>query len=78
MRRPKRLNDNPGWRLPAGIGLSDADHELIVSGVNLTRFAELIGFSDFDKQARLAATLSSYKRSLNRERFIAEAASRTR
>jgi cytidine deaminase len=31
VRRPKRLNDAPGWRLPAGIGLSDADHELIAA-----------------------------------------------
>jgi ribonucleoside-diphosphate reductase alpha chain len=49
-----------------------ADHELIISGINLMRFAEVVGFSDFDKQARLTATLSGYKRSLNRERFIAE------
>jgi cytidine deaminase len=31
VRRPKRLNDDPGWRLPAGISLSDADHELIAA-----------------------------------------------
>ncbi len=49
-----------------------ADHELVVSGENLPRFSETIGFSDFDKQARLATALNAYKRSLNRERFTAK------
>ncbi|MFC5520074.1 LAGLIDADG family homing endonuclease [Polaromonas jejuensis] len=48
-----------------------AQHELLVSGDNLRVYAERIGFADTDKAARLAQALGSYKRSLNRERFIA-------
>jgi ribonucleoside-diphosphate reductase alpha chain len=51
-----------------------ADHELVVSGDNLLPFAELVGFTDTAKQARLRAALAGYKRSLNRERFIATVA----
>jgi ribonucleoside-diphosphate reductase alpha chain len=49
-----------------------AQHELIVSGDNLARFADLIGFADSDKQARLMQALNQYRRRLNRERFVAE------
>ena len=48
-----------------------ADHELIVAGENLARFANVIGFADTEKAARLAGALGSYKRRLNRERFTA-------
>ena len=46
-------------------------HELIISNDNLFTFAEKIGFSSKKKQMRLEKALASYKRSLNRERFIA-------
>ncbi|MFM9971381.1 MAG: LAGLIDADG family homing endonuclease, partial [Burkholderiales bacterium] len=46
-------------------------HELIISGENLRRFADSIGFADSDKAARLEQLLGSYKRSLNQERFTA-------
>ena len=48
-----------------------AQHELVVSGENLARFEELIGFRDEEKAARLRAQLSGYRRRLNRERFVA-------
>lgn len=48
-----------------------AQHELIISGENLKRFAERIGFTHKEKAKRLERVLSSYKRRLNRERFIA-------
>ena len=48
-----------------------AQHELVIAGESLPRFAELIGFADSDKAARLKAALSGYKRHLNRERFVA-------
>jgi ribonucleoside-diphosphate reductase alpha chain len=62
--------------LPDGKGGSrayatQAQHELVISGENLSRFAELIGFTDTDKAARLAQFLTRYQRSLNRERFVA-------
>jgi ribonucleoside-diphosphate reductase alpha chain len=63
-------------RLPDGRGgHADYDvkpqHELIVSGGTLLRFAERIGFNDTDKATRLANRLSGYRRAPNRERFIA-------
>lgn len=48
-----------------------AGHELVISQDNLFVFSEIIGFGNSKKQRRLEDGLSSYKRSLNRERFIA-------
>lgn len=47
-----------------------AQFELVITGENVARFAELIGFADTVKRARLARLLGSYKRTLNRERFV--------
>ncbi|MDZ7789948.1 MAG: LAGLIDADG family homing endonuclease [Xanthomonadales bacterium] len=46
-------------------------HELVISGENLQRFSERIGFADVCKQTALEELLSSYSRELNRERFVA-------
>jgi ribonucleoside-diphosphate reductase alpha chain len=46
-------------------------HELVVSGENLARFAERIGFADVEKSQRLEALLGDYKRALNAEPFTA-------
>ncbi len=51
-----------------------AQHELVIAGEGVARFAELIGFADGDKSARLANLLARYRRRLNRERFIARVA----
>ncbi len=61
--------------LPDGKGghkeyLTKAQHELVISGDNLTVYQELIGFRDSKKSARLRELLKAYKRVLNRERFI--------
>jgi ribonucleoside-diphosphate reductase alpha chain len=48
-----------------------AQHELVITGENVARFAELIGFADTVKRARLSRLLGGYKRTLNRERFVA-------
>ena len=48
-----------------------AQHELVITGENVARFAELVGFADTVKRARLARLLGGYKRTLNRERFVA-------
>ena len=48
-----------------------AQHELVISGENLTQFSALVGFADTDKMTRLEDALKSYKRQLNRERFVA-------
>ena len=48
-----------------------AQHELVVSGANLLRYRDLIGFADTDKATRLSTLLARYQRDLNRERFTA-------
>jgi len=50
-------------------------HELVITGANLNTFNERVGFSDSNKQSRLSHLLGAFKRTLNRERFIAEVAS---
>lgn len=49
-----------------------ANHELIISGVNILRFARRIGFGDPEKNSRLKDLLSKYQRRLNREAFSSE------
>ncbi|WP_459939603.1 LAGLIDADG family homing endonuclease [Desulfonatronum parangueonense] len=46
-------------------------HELVISAENLERFADIIGFRDTRKQSRLKTLLGSYRRNMNRERFLA-------
>jgi ribonucleoside-diphosphate reductase alpha chain len=48
-----------------------AQHELVVSGENLLRFYNVIGFADSEKMDHLSVLLGDYKRSLNKERFVA-------
>jgi ribonucleoside-diphosphate reductase alpha chain len=52
-----------------------AQHELVIAGENLLRYGQIVGFSDTDKAQRLRDALLSYKRRLNRERFVATVAS---
>ena len=63
-------------RLPDGKGeyanyAIKSQHELVISGANLAKFADQIGFSDSDKQTKLEYYLANYQRQLNRERFTA-------
>ncbi len=46
-------------------------HELVISGDNLVRFAERVGFADTGKADKLAAVLGDYERQVDRERFVA-------
>ncbi|KAA1056020.1 LAGLIDADG family homing endonuclease [Azospirillum argentinense] len=74
-RRPSSLRllpDGQGGRKPYQCS---ADHELIIAKDNLGRFAERVGFADHEKQAKLTAALNAYRRTPNRERFVAEVAS---
>ncbi|MEE3719705.1 ribonucleoside-triphosphate reductase, adenosylcobalamin-dependent [Tumidithrix elongata RA019] len=48
-----------------------AQHELVIANDNVQVFAEVIGFQEPAKSARLQDLLSSYKRNLNRDRFTA-------
>ncbi|GIK97370.1 MAG: intein-containing adenosylcobalamin-dependent ribonucleoside-diphosphate reductase [Alphaproteobacteria bacterium] len=73
-RRPagiRRLPDGHGGTAEYGCS---ADHELVIARDNLVRFAEQIDFADTAKSARLAAAVSSYRRRINRERFVAQVA----
>ncbi|MFQ5974518.1 MAG: LAGLIDADG family homing endonuclease, partial [Alphaproteobacteria bacterium] len=74
-RRPARYTDMPDGRGGTKPYLCKPDHELIISNENVRRFAELIGFADADKRARLTTLLSTYKRQPNRERFLARVSS---
>lgn len=47
-----------------------AQHELVIAGEALHRFQERIGFGDTEKAAKLKVLLGSYKRALNKCRFI--------
>ncbi|MCO6056164.1 ribonucleoside-diphosphate reductase [Pseudomonas sp. MOB-449] len=70
-RRPageRRLPDGRGGQALYPI---QAQHELVISGESLARFAELIGFADRHKAQRLKMALGRYKRALNRQRFVA-------
>jgi ribonucleoside-diphosphate reductase alpha chain len=49
-----------------------AQHELVIANDNLVRYADLIGFPDSEKQARLTALIANYRRISNRERFVVE------
>lgn len=46
-------------------------HELVIANDNLFVFAEIVGFSKPDKKERLETKLSAYKRTPNKEKFIA-------
>jgi len=49
-----------------------ADHELVIARSNVARYADRIGFADTDKAMRLRTALSTCRRRLNRERYVAE------
>ncbi len=73
-RRPAAARALPDGR--GGLRLYDcaAQHELVLAGENVVRFAAVIGFRDTAKAARLAQLLTAYRRRPNRERFIATVA----
>lgn len=50
---------------------TQAQHELVISGDNLSVYAQEVGFADSEKAEKLKLALHVYKRSLNRERFTA-------
>jgi ribonucleoside-diphosphate reductase alpha chain len=70
-RRPAALRSLPDGRGGSRDYPTLAQHELVISGDNLHVFAERIGFQDTDKASKLGQLLASYKRTPNRERFVA-------
>ena len=70
-RRDGGLRLLPGGKGGAKEYPTQAIHEVVISGENLTRYAGVIGFADTEKAERLEYALSQYKRALNSERFVA-------
>lgn len=64
----RRLPDSRGGRKDYA---PRNQHELVVSGDNLLRFHKLVGFADTEKARKLTSLLGTYRRQLNRERFLA-------
>ncbi len=73
-RRPAGPRLLPDGRGGARLYDRDADHELVIANDNVGVFAERIGFADVEKQAQLEAIATAYRRTPNRERFVAEIA----
>jgi ribonucleoside-diphosphate reductase alpha chain len=48
-----------------------AQHELVIASDNVQVFAQHVGFTDTEKALRLGTLLSRYRRTPNRERFVA-------
>ena len=76
-RRPPQVRLLPDQRGGRRGYATTEQHELAISGENILRFAERVGFSDRDKAVRLKTLCSAYKRALNRERFTVRVASVT-
>src|SRR5581483_10875454 len=50
---------------------AQARHALVISGDNLARFRDRVGFEDVDRRLQLEGALSLHPRDLPRERFVA-------
>ena len=74
-RRPEGKKLLPNGQGGESLYQVKAQHELVISGENLSAFDQLIGFADTDKAQRLSNALASYKRTLNKERFVARVVS---
>jgi len=70
-RRPGGLKTLPDGKGGAKEYECQALHELIISGENIVRYADLVGFADSDKMDKLNGLLADYQRKPNAERFVA-------
>ncbi len=70
-RRPRLVRQLPDGRGGSASYQTQAQHELVISGDNLSQFQRLVGFGHADKHSRLTNALASYRRKLDRERFTA-------
>ena len=73
-RRPASVSRLPDGRGGHALYPTKSQHELVVSGENLFRFREQVGFIDGGKRRRLDGALAGYKRAANRERFAVRVA----
>jgi len=70
-RKPAGHNLLPDGKGGTALYPTQALHELVISGENLLRFEQVVGFDNAEKAERLRNLLASYRRQLNRERFTA-------
>ncbi|MDP4030620.1 MAG: LAGLIDADG family homing endonuclease [Gallionella sp.] len=70
-RRPEGVKALPDGKGGSREYTCQALHELVISGENIGRYADLIGFADSDKMDRLKSLLANYQRKPNAERFTA-------
>jgi ribonucleoside-diphosphate reductase alpha chain len=70
-RRPAGLRSLPDGKGGRREYETKANGELIIASDNLSLFLERVGFADAAKSKRLETLLGSYRRTLNRERFVA-------
>ncbi|MCC7040066.1 MAG: ribonucleoside-diphosphate reductase, adenosylcobalamin-dependent [Burkholderiales bacterium] len=76
-RKPAGFTSMPDGRGGQRRDATQPLHELVISGASLVRYAEVVGFADEQKQARLRHVIATYRRAANRERFVATVASLT-
>jgi ribonucleoside-diphosphate reductase alpha chain len=76
-RRPAGSSLLPDGRGGRALYPTLPQYELVISGENIARFSDTVGFADADKIASLQGALHRYTRTLNRERFVATVASIT-
>lgn len=70
-RRPAASHAMPDRKGGTQLYRVKAQHELVITGDNLALFAERIGFGHSGKARRLELFLRSFRRRMNRERFMA-------
>ncbi|PJF46444.1 MAG: ribonucleoside-diphosphate reductase, adenosylcobalamin-dependent, partial [Candidatus Thermofonsia Clade 3 bacterium] len=70
-RRAAGRRELPNGKGGTAIVATQPLYALVISGDNLMRFAECIGFADSEKASRLNGALGSCRREVNRERFVA-------
>ncbi len=70
-RKPAGVKAMPNGKGGSADYVTQAVHELLISGDNLAEFASRVGFNDTAKAKQLDALLGSYRRQLNREDFVA-------
>ncbi|MBC7665259.1 MAG: hypothetical protein H7276_15985, partial [Caulobacter sp.] len=70
-RRPAGLRSLPNGRGGHRDYATKEQFELVIEGDNIEHFAKRVGFADTAKSRRLEECLCAYRRTLNRERFVA-------
>ncbi|MFH1259579.1 MAG: ribonucleotide reductase N-terminal alpha domain-containing protein [Elusimicrobiota bacterium] len=70
-RRPEKETLLPDGKGSKKAYQTKAQHELVISEENILWYDKKIGFEDLEKREKLAASLKTYKRKLNKENYLA-------